>query len=181
MQKTKGIREAVQKRVTSLHLSERFRSTHRSVELHVGDGVWVRKLPHEFLEKLHPLWTGPCEVLRRIDNTARYVVNHHSGEQDVHTDRLKLYLPALDGERLPLHYYRPHRAVPHDDAYEVEATVAHCVRRGLRQWRVRWKGYDESFDTWEPASSFVGHPQEARMRYNTDHHINVVLRDLQDE
>ena len=108
-------------------------------------------------------------------------MSHPSGEQDVYTDRLKLYLPALDGERLPLHYYRPHRDVPHDDAYEVEAIVAHRVRRRLRQWRVRRKGYDESFDTWEPASSFVGHPQEAWMRYNTDHHINVVLRDLQDE
>ena len=121
--------------------------------------MWVRKLPHEVIDKLHPLWTGPCEVIRRIGNTARYVVSHPSGEQDVHTDRLNLYLPALDGERLPLHYYRPHRDVPHDDAYEVEAIVAHRVSRGLRQCRVRWKGYDESLDTWEPASSFVGHPR----------------------
>ena len=90
MQKTKDIRETVQKRVTSLHdkLSERFGSTHRSLEFHVGDRVWV---PHEAIDKLQPLWTGPCEVLRWISNTARYVVSHPSGEQDVYTDRLKLY------------------------------------------------------------------------------------------
>ena len=48
MQNTKDIREAVQKLVTSMihELSERIRSTHRSVVFHVADRVWVWKLPH---------------------------------------------------------------------------------------------------------------------------------------
>ena len=104
----------------------------------------------------------------------------HMVLQDVHSDRLKLYLPAVEGERLPLFYYRPQRDVPHDDSYEVDEIVAHRVRNGVRQWRVRWKGYDESHDTWEPASSFVGHPHEDWMRYNAQHHIVVGLQDLRD-
>ena len=180
MQRVQDVRLAVREKVTKLHEQQmaRYRSTHKSADYRVGDRVWVRNLPHETVDKLRPLWSGPCEVLRRVGESGRYAIAFPHGVQDVHSDRLKLYLPAVEGERLPLFYYRPQRDVPHDDSYEVDEIVAHRVRNGVRQWRVRWKGYDESHDTWEPASSFVGHPHEDWMRYNAQHHIVVGLQEL---
>jgi hypothetical protein len=35
-----------------------------------------------------------------------------------------------------------------DDEHEVEAIVNHRYRRGCIEYKVRWSGYDESFDTW---------------------------------
>ena len=39
---------------------------------------------------------------------------------EVYTDRLKLYLPHVDGSKIVLNFYRPHREVPEDDTMLVE-------------------------------------------------------------
>ena len=132
----------------------RFEKIYDPVEYQPGDRVWVRNLPHE-ADKLDPLWTGPCEVLERVGRTARYKVTLPEGVQDVHIDRMKMYLPRVDGTKIALHYYRPHRDVPEDDSWTVEKIVVHRIRGGRHQWRVRWQGFVETFDSWEPAKSFV--------------------------
>ena len=142
-----------------------------------GDRVWVRNLPHES-NKLDPLWTGPCEILSRVGQTARYQVAFPDSIQDVHADRLKMYLPTIDGDKIKLHYYRPHCDLPEDDSWIVAKILGHRLRGGKLQWRVRWRGYDESYDSWEPAASFVGYLQLDWLRYNKDHHVHVPLGDL---
>jgi hypothetical protein len=97
---------------------------------------------------------------------------------DLHTDRLKMYLPHIDGTKIALDYYKPHRRVPEDDTYLVEKILAHRTRAGQKQWKVHWKGYDNDFDTWEPASSFIGHLQQDWLAYNKRHHIQVPLYSL---
>ena len=178
-QKVKDIRKDVQQRVNSIHdaLSARYKSSHKEFEYQPGDRVWVRNLAHD-ASKLDPLWTGPCEVLARAGNTGRYHIAFPEGIQDVHMERLKLYLPKPDGIKIPLHYYRPHRDLPEDDSLVLEKIVGHRIRGGRHQWRVRWKGYDESFDSWEPANSFVGYLQMDWLSYNRDHHIHVPLVEL---
>ena len=37
------------------------------------------------------------------------------------------------------------------DDFEVEKVVDSRMRKGVRQYQVKWKGYDESENTWEPA------------------------------
>ena len=178
-QKVLDIRRDVQQRVLAIHetVAERYRSNHTATEYQFGDRVWVRNLPQDG-DKLDPLWTGPCEILARIGNTGHYTVAFPEGVQDVHSDRLKMYLPKVDGTKISLHYYRPHRDVPEDDSLVLEKIVAHRVRGGRHQWRVRWKGYDDSFDSWEPASSFIGYCQMDWLQFNRENHIQVPLSEL---
>ena len=81
--------------------------------------MWVRNLPHEG-NKLDPLWTGPCEILSRVGNTGRYQIAMTDSIQDVYSERLKMYLPMVHGERIRLRYYKPQQNVPEDDALVVE-------------------------------------------------------------
>ena len=173
------LRREVQQRVTQIHQqhSERYLRKHKNIVYEPGDRVWVRNLPHEG-NKLDPLWTGPCEVLGRVGNTGRYQIAMTTSVQDVHSERLKMYLPMVHGERVRLHYYKPQHDVPEDDSMVVEAIIGHRVRGGKHQWRVRWKGYDESFDSWEPAASFVGYLQQDWLQYNREHHLNIPVGHL---
>ena len=139
-----------------------------------GDRVWVRNLPRDG-NKLDPLWTGPCEIMDQIGNRGRYQVAIQDNIVDVHADRLKMYLPHVDGTKIVMNYYKPQRQVPEDDTYVVEKILAHRIRNGQKQWKVQWQGYDHDFDTWEPASSFVGHLQQDWMEYNHRNHIEVPL------
>ena len=175
-QKIQKLRQEVQQRIKDLHarLTRRFQKTHSCAEYQRGDRVWVRNLPQDG-NKLDPLWTGPCEILDRIGNRGRYQFAVQDNIVDVHADRLKMYLPQVDGTKIILNYYRPHRQVPEDDSYVVEKILAHRIRHGQRQWKLQWQGYDDDFDTWEPASSFVGHLQQDWMDYNRQHHIEVPL------
>ena len=43
-----------------------------------------------------------------------------------------------------------------DEMYEVDHIVARRLVRGAPEYLVRWKGYDEKSDTWEPLSSLCG-------------------------
>ena len=170
----------MQDKIKQLHaqISERFRKTHTCVEHEPGDRVWVRNLPHEG-DKLDPLWTGPCEILDRVGLRGRYQVAIGGSVVDVHADRLKMYLPHVDGTKIVLNYYRPHHNVPEDDSLVVASILRHRIRDGQYQWYVRWKGYDDSHNTWEPASSFIGLVQQDWMRYNKQHHINIAFNSLQ--
>ena len=142
-----------------------------------GDRVWVRRLPHQG-RKLDPLWLGPCEVLTRYDTTGRYSISFPDGIQDVHMERLKIYLPKVDGHKTVLHYFKPHVDIPDDDAFVVEKILSHRIRAGRHQWLVKWNGYDNSFNSWEPAHSFVGYLQQDWLNFNRDHHIYFPVGDL---
>ncbi len=51
--------------------------------------------------------------------------------------------------------------------YEVEAIQAHRYQRCKLQYLIKWKGYPESDNTWEPADN-VQVPQLIR-KYHTTH------------
>ena len=178
-QNLQALRLHVQKTVQVLHdqRSVRYHRNHQTPTFKLGDRVWVRNLPNE-ATKLDPLWTGPCEVLARVGDSARYTVTLPDGICDVHIDRLKMYLPRVDGSKIQLHYYRPLEKVPEDDTLVVERILDHRVRSGKHQWLVKWKGYDASFNTWEPAASFVGYLQQDWLRFNREQHISINTADL---
>ena len=160
-----------------MDLHERYVMKLKEFNYETGDKVWVRNLPHEG-DKLDPLYTGPCEIVGRIGATGRYTVSMPHGHVDVHQERLKIYLPKIDGLSIPLIYFQPKRDIPQNDDFVVEQIVDHRLRYGQYQWLVKWRGYDSSENTWEPASSFLGAIQQDWFDYNRRHGIPMGLDNL---
>ena len=42
-----------------------------------------------------------------------------------------------------------------DPEYEIERILNSRIRRGFKEYLIRWKGYDSTEDTWEPASAMT--------------------------
>lgn len=138
------LRLEVQKRISDQHqkLHDYFSKKFKNFVYEPGDRVWVRneKSQSTVDDKVDTLYTGPCEILKRVGTTGRYTVALPHGEKDVHMDRFKIYLPALDGTKVPFHFIRPRKDVPQDDTYVVEKILDHRIRNGKHQWLVKWKG-----------------------------------------
>ena len=155
----------VQRLVTDMHERESaaYRRKHPRPEYLPGDRVWVKTLPLN-RRKLDPLYTGPCEILDRVGATGRYTVAMPSGPEDVHMERFKPYLEAVDGRKTVFLHFKPHAPLPEDDNQVVERILRHRLKAGKHQWLVRWG--DGSPDSWEPASSFLGFVQQDWLRFN---------------
>ena len=179
MEEIRELRSKVQRRVSEIHRKDReqFLAKVKPFQLEVGDRVWVRNLPHE-ADKLDALYTGPCEVLSRTGSLGRYTIAMPKGPTDVHIERLKVYLPKPDGKAIPLSYFQPRGEIPHDDGYVVEEILGHRIRSRQHQWLVKWRGYDHSHNTWEPAQHFVGYIQKDWTDYNRRHGISIPLEGL---
>ena len=67
-----AMRKEVQRQVTNIHekLHRQYMEKMKTVEYHPGDRVWVRNLDSE-VNKLNPLYTGPCEIVARKPGTGR--------------------------------------------------------------------------------------------------------------
>jgi len=173
------LREKMRRSVNTIHarLHEKYMEDSKVFAYAVGDRVWIRNLPGE-TTKLDPLYSGPYEVVRCHEHEGRYVIRTPEGVKDVHQDRMKMYLPRVDGSTLPLHYYKPTTLVPEGDSYVVERILDHRVNDGRHEWLVRWHGYDESGDTWEPAESFVGTVHTEWLRFNRRNEIDLTVNEV---
>jgi hypothetical protein len=118
--------------------------------------------------KLLARYEGPFEVLERVKtNTYRLRMPASYGIHPViHAEHLTTYTanstPIVD---------RPTKSLSRDDfdtlhEFEIEKIVSERkVKRGKRlttQYKVRWKDYDESADTWEPERSLKNAPAVLR-------------------
>ena len=65
--------------------------------------------------------------------------------------------------------------LPHQDTYVVEKILNHRIRNGRHQWLVKWQGYDDSMNTWEPANAFVGDIQKDWIDYNRKRGVVIDL------
>ena len=91
---------------------------------------------------------------------------------------LKPYLQDIHGQVIPCCYFKPKKGSQTQADYVVEKIVDHKIRNGIHLWRVRWKGYGENDDTWEPASSFVEYIQDDSRKWNKENGIDISLCDL---
>ena len=113
----------------------------------VGDKVlcrYVSRAP----SKLHAPFEGPLLIIRCLRGDLYDVYNPANHKvKAVHASRLRKFVSAVN-------------PVVGDDAllaqdqalYEIESIVDHKEGEKRKDWsfRVRWYGYDESEDTWEP-------------------------------
>ncbi|KAG1124350.1 hypothetical protein G6F38_013911 [Rhizopus arrhizus] len=110
------------------------------IEIENGTHVMV-KLPHR-PNKLAPLYEGPYTVVRRTKGGS-YVLKDEQNEL-LHRD----YTPS------ELKIVSIDESIIEDEYYTVEEIRDHRGPSGNREYLVKWAGYGDRANTWEPASNF---------------------------
>ena len=108
---------------------------------------------------------GPCRVVEGIGSRSYRVQVKPTVVQDVHQDHMK---PVLDSVvTQPLYDLFHYQGVHQDyettpDEHIVDKIVGHRMMPGGDiEFKVNWKGFDDSDDSWEPVSAFI-------MKYNSE-------------
>ena len=94
-------------------------------------------------------WLGPFKILERIGPVAyRLDLPPTSRAHSVfHVSALRRYNAAADGRIIPP---PPPVQIADQPEFEVEAIVDQRQRRNQLQYLVKWKGYPDHENTWEP-------------------------------
>ena len=129
-------------------------------DLEKGDRVWLRRseTTQDGDSKLLPLWEGPFEIVSRVRENSFKVRVDVNRELEVSGDRLKPEIPSPKGRVKPLFLtskWLSERRIEGGN-YEVERLVDHS-KDAEGNWRflVKYKGFRECENTWEPPSSFL--------------------------
>ena len=90
--------------------------------------------------KMELPYVGPFRILWGPDERDRYALRDMEGRafNEFHVSKLKLWPADADEETLE------------DEHYVVETFVNHRVHEGVEQWLVKWKGWSQKHNSWEP-------------------------------
>jgi len=139
-------------------------SRHPDIQFETGDKVLLSTknlLPHSDAnrpkKKLLAKWTGPFVIARKLSPVLYELelpVNMRIHPK-FHISKLKKYVPpsSFGADR---DYSRPNPIdVDRELEYEVEKIVAQRKRRGKTQYLVKWSGYPDYENTWEPVENLT--------------------------
>ena len=122
--------------------TERFNSSHRMISFKAGTYVMTKDPLRA--GKLEPRHEGPYMIGRR-NRGGSYTLVDHDGTI-LHRNYAPSQLIPVPSPSLP---------VDSDSVFTVEHLIAHRVlSAGRYEYLVKWRGYDESHNSWEPSSSF---------------------------
>jgi hypothetical protein len=107
--------------------------------LSVGSQVFIKSLKIE--NKLQPTYTGPF-IVDSITKQGNYWLKTIKGKQ------LKTSYPISRLKQTNI------RQIPSNETYEVEKILDHRIINGRIMYFVKWKGYEEDENTWEPEEHF---------------------------
>ena len=124
---------------------KRYDKSHTPHSFKLADLVLLRRpsLAPGTTKKLAKIWKGPYRILELFgDLNLRIVhINNPKDIQRVHANRLKPFFPPEEGRSIV-------DDSDNDDA-EIE-DILDCITDddGVREFKVRWKGYTANDDTW---------------------------------
>ena len=136
--------------------------TRRISPFKVGDKVWLnaRNIKFDTPHKFAPKYVGPYRILEMHGrgNAARLDLPATFKARRIHdVFNVSLLKPYVDRpiELGPVRLHRP-PALETDQGkkWDVERILQVAVRKGKRMVQVRWEGYGEDEDSWEPYSRF---------------------------
>jgi len=99
-----------------------------------------------------PRWLGPFKILRAI-GALNYEITDGKKTNLVHVNRIRPYAsrtPDIQLDILPAVSEESDSDLP-PGVFEVENIIAHKKIRGQTRYLIKWRGYDSSHNTWEPA------------------------------
>ena len=138
----------------------------------IGDKVYLEREKHpkgQPVEKLAPRRDGPYEVLEKIGemNYRLKLTKRDKRHPVFHVDRLRM---AKAAKVVPNREYPepPPIVVDEEEEYEVETILDYHIKNRKFEYFVKWKGYPDSDNTWEPLDH-VDHAKEAIAEFHKKH------------
>jgi hypothetical protein len=127
-----------------------------------GDKVWIdtKNIRFEGSQKFKPKKTGPFEITDVLDKlTYRIKLPKTWKIHNVfHATLLSRYSETTaHGPNFPR---PPPEILNEEEVYEIERIVNHRKRYGNIQYLVKWKGYPDSDNSWEPERNLTGAKEE---------------------
>ena len=121
----------------------RFNRSHKMVSFPVGTYVMARDETRS--GKLSPLFEGPYKVMRKTRGGSYVLLD---------TDGVLLGRNFAPYQLIPVP--APSSTdIPVEEVFTVESIINHRTGQNGYQYLVKWKGFDLSHNTWEPAENFI--------------------------
>ena len=142
----------------------RYADQHRgsAPEYKVGDKVWLSMKDIKIncpSRKLTEQQLGPFEIVKVIPpNAVKLKLPTSFKIHDViNVSRVQPYKPPVEGQRvIPLEAVE----IEGTPGYEVEQVLDSQLKRGKLEYLVKWSGYTDDHNTWEPESN-LGNSKDA--------------------
>ena len=161
----------------------RYADQHRgsAPEYKVGDKVWLSTKDLKIncsSRKLAERQLGPFEIIKVVSpNAVKLKLPTSFKIHDViNVSQVQLYKPPVEGQRIT-----PPEAVEVEGTpeYKVEEVLDSRLKQGKLEYLVKWSGYTDDHNTWEPESN-LGNSKESINNFHKSNpstlhklHVNI--------
>src|SRR6266404_4005387 len=157
-------------------------------QFHLREQVWLDtshlKLPHQ-KAKLTPKRLGPFKIVQEISPVA-YRLELPQNWRIHNVFHASLLTPYYETTAHGPNFTRPPPdLIDREEEYKVEWIIAHRQfgRSKRLQYLIKWKGYPESDNTWEPADQvhapeLIKHYQSAGTHQSSAAHLQSAIRKM---
>jgi hypothetical protein len=142
----------------------------------VGQKVWLdtRNLKTRYHKKMAPKREGPFEIEEKL-GPLTYRLKLPATWRIHNVFHAVLLMPYTETEIHGPNFTRPPPDIDNDEErWEIETILNHRKRGRGYQYYVKWKGYDITEATWEPATCFENGGEEILQEYRLRHCLGIL-------